>query len=226
MNSILLVEDDPALVKGLVYALEKEGFSVNIAINAAEGDKAFRKDAYDLILLDINLPDGNGVDLCSSWRSISRTPIIFLTACDDEVSIVMGLDCGGDDYVTKPFRINELISRIHAVLRRTSKREKETDHIRSADILLDRKSSRLWKNGSDLELTATEFRLVSLLLENRGSVVTRQRLMERIWDRDEHYVDGNTLSVYIRRLREKLEEASEDRQYIETVRGMGYRWIV
>jgi len=223
MAKILLVEDDISLIQGLEYALVKEGFSVETAVNADEGMKIAGSESFDLLLLDVNLPDRSGFELCRELRQQSPVPVIFLTACDEEYNVVRGLDQGGDDYITKPFRINELMSRINAVLRRTAG-VREESVIRSGDISLDRRTARLTRKGENLDLTATEIRLVGALMSNQGCVVTREKLMEQLWDREEHYVDSNTLSVYIRRLREKLEEDAGNPRYIETVRGLGYRW--
>lgn len=224
MAKILLVEDDISLVQGLEYALLKEEFTVETALCCDTGEKAALSGAFDLFILDVNLPDGSGFDLCRSIRRTLKTPVIFLTACDEEYNVVQGLDLGGDDYVTKPFRINELVSRIHAVLRRTGGKSGDEIVIRSGEILLDRKSSRLLRKGKDLTLTATEIRLVGALMSNRGNIVTRDRLLEQLWDSDDHFVDSNTLSVYIRRLREKIEDDPGNPRHIETIRGLGYRW--
>jgi len=223
MAKILLVEDDISLIQGLEYALVKEGFSVGRARNAEEGMNMASCQSFDLLLLDVNLPDRSGFELCRELRQRTSVPVIFLTACDEEYNIVRGLDQGGDDYITKPFRVNELISRINAVLRRTTGVREETV-IRSGDIFLDCRAARLTRKGENLDLTATEIRLVGVLMSQEGRVVTRAKLMEQLWDRDEHYVDSNTLSVYIRRLREKLEDDAGNPRHIETVRGLGYRW--
>lgn len=225
MSTILIVEDDAALSKGLVYALEKEGFRTITADTVQEALRQWGENSVDLALLDMSLPDGSGFDLCSRIRSSSSIPIVFLTARDEEVNVVMGLDIGADDYVTKPFRLKELVSRIRAVLRR---RQTNLDTmpgiVRSGDICLFLAEQRATKAGQELALTPTEYRLLVLFMQNPLKVLSRSRILERLWDVDDKYIDGNTLAVHIRRLREKIENDASMPEYIVTVRTLGYKW--
>lgn len=197
MARIILTEDDENLAHGLNYALKKEGYEVFTAGSVKEANELFRTADADLIILDVNLPDGNGFDLCRSIRSEGcGIPVIFLTACDDELNVVMGLDLGGDDYITKPFKIAELLSRIRAVLRRTA----STD-------------------DNNPELTKIEQQLFSMLRKNKNQILTRAQILDHLWDNKGEFVDDNTLSVHISRLREKIGA-----EHVQTVRGVGYQW--
>ncbi len=221
--NILLVEDDANLALGVEYALKNEGYSVSIASNVSKA-KELLGQSYDLALLDVMLPDGTGYDICRLIRRQSSMPVIFLTACDEEVNIVMGLDLGGDDYITKPFRIRELVSRIKAVLRRTGQAGEDGGRLMSAGLAVNTLESRVQKEGQDLALTSLEYRLLLALMGNPHQVLGRSRLLETIWDIDGEFVDDNALSVYIRRLREKLEAGQGEPPPIVTVRGVGYKW--
>jgi two-component system, OmpR family, response regulator RegX3 len=218
---ILLVEDDSNLALGLEYALQGEGFIVTVANTAAQAMLCLQQ-PHDLALLDITLPDGNGYDLCRHIRRQGDMPVIFLTACDDEVNVVMGLDIGGDDYITKPFRIKELLSRIRAVLRRRGRSE-EGSTLVSGDIAVHMLECRAQKMGMDIPLTALEYKLLLALLSNPRQALSRSRLLQSLWDVDGEFVDDNALSVYVRRLREKLDEPGQP-GCIATVRGIGYKW--
>lgn len=225
MKNILLVEDDASLVIGIKYALENEGFLVDTADSLKKAREFTKHKTYDLILLDIMLPDGNGYDLCSEIRSSSNVPIIFLTARDEEVNIVMGLDMGGDDYITKPFRVRELISRIKAVLRRNvGNNTNKANIIVSGDIKVDMLNGNAYIKDAEVSLTATEYKLLLKLVTNPGRILRRRELLENLWDSGGEFVDDNTLSVYIKRLREKIGDGSGNKSYIKTVRGVGYRW--
>lgn len=214
-TKLLIVEDDNYLQDGLCELLRREGYSVDCAGTCQEARRFAAETTYCLIILDIMLPDGNGLDLCASWRSAGKdTPILFLTARDDEIQIVRGLDAGGDDYVTKPFRLLELLSRIRAQLRRNLPLVYNKDGLR-IDL---QKRSVIYKN-EPLFLTPTEFQLLSVLIRNAGNVLTRRLLLQTIWDDGGLYIDDNTLSVHISRLREKIGGT-----YIKTVRGVGYQW--
>lgn len=172
------------------------------------------------------LPDGSGYDFCREIRKESEVPIIFMTACDEEVNVVLGLDMGGDDYVTKPIRVKELISRINAVLRRkgiTNTKSSE-EIIKTGNILIEPLKYKVYKNGLNIDLTAIEYKLLLILIKNKGNAIERVTLLEKLWDVDGNFVDGNSLTVYIKRLREKIEDDIKNPQYIETVRGIGYRW--
>ncbi len=214
-NKILVVEDDLFLRDGLCEMLKKDGYNVVTAENCRIARKLFAEEKPNLLILDVMLPDGNGFDLCSYFRSLNgNIPILFLTACDDEVQIVRGLDAGADDYVTKPFKLLEFLSRIRALLRRIKSTVYSSD-----DISLDMSNMTVKKQGETLLLTPTEFQILSTLLRNSGVIVTRTILLENIWDSDGSFVDDNTLSVHISRLREKIGA-----EHIVTVRGIGYRW--
>ncbi len=213
---ILLVEDDVYLREGLEELLTKEGYEPISAKNCAEAKALFKEETFDLIILDVMLPDGSGLDLCSFIRSTgAAVPLLFLTACDEEFQIVRGLDAGADDYVTKPFRLLELLSRIRALLRRKT----ATTTYQFGDIILDTANMTVKKGGENLFLTPTEYQILSTLVQNNGVIVTRASLLQRIWDSDGNFIDDNTLSVHISRLRDKIGA-----EHIATVRGTGYRW--
>lgn len=225
LKNILLVEDDMALAIGMDYTLKQEKFNVIKVRNLKEAKEKFNN-KIDLILLDVMLPDGTGYDFCSEIRKESDVPIIFITACDEEANIVLGLEIGGDDYITKPIRIKEMIARINAVLRRktTIKKDVEGKVIVSGDIVLDILKIKVFKNNEEIILTPAEYKLLIILIKSKNNVVTRGVLLEKIWDVDGEFVDSNTVNVYIKRLREKIENDSKNPLYIETVRGVGYRW--
>lgn len=225
MIKILLVEDDATLAMGIEYSLKSEGYDVDISSTVSKGKDLVDKIEYDLIILDIGLPDGDGFELCKYIREDKATPIIFLTAQDEEVSIVMGLEIGGDDYITKPFRIRELISRIKAVLRRTEG-TKGKNVLISGDIKLNLMEYKVYNKDELVQLTPSEYKLLSILMNNSDKVLSRTVMLEKLWDIDGEFVDDNSLSVYIRRLREKIEEDSSNPIYIKTIRGIGYRWNV
>ncbi|MPQ44803.1 response regulator transcription factor [Clostridium tarantellae] len=227
MKNILLVEDDRAVALAVIYSLKKEGFNVCHATNLKLARTMFN-DKVDLILLDLMLPDGDGYELCTEIREKgNEVPIIFMTACDEESNIVLGLDLGADDYVTKPVKIRELVSRINAVLRRRSIKttNKEYENILISDgIELDNAAHTVKKNGKEVSLTLSEFKLLLMLMENYPNVLGRNLILEKLWDVDGDFIDANTLSVYIKRLREKIEEDSKNPILIATVRSVGYKW--
>ncbi|WP_350343356.1 response regulator transcription factor [Proteinivorax tanatarense] len=222
MSNVLLVEDDTTLAEGIRHALEREMFQVYIASDLAEARKAFDEECFDLILLDVMLPDGSGYDYCKEIRGKSSIPIIFLTACDEEVNVVLGLDIGGDDYIAKPFRVRELVSRIKAVLRRKS--EDESTSVKFGSLEVDLIKGSISKHGEKIELTPIEWRLVKIFINNSNQVLTRTVILDKLWDQSGEFVDDNTLSVYIRRIRGKLEDRPSEPEYIQTVRGVGYKW--
>lgn len=230
MNRILLLEDDLSLIDGLKYTLEKNGFSLDIARTVEQAFACLRSpESYDLLLLDVALPDGTGWEVCSRVRAGGNpVPIIFLTAADEEVHIIRGLDSGGDDYITKPFKLGELVSRIRALLRRAgmaqSSQPQEAACLQCGDLLIDYTHAQASLQGHILDLTAVEYRLLCLLARNAGQIVPRSRILEELWDQDSHFVDDNTLSVYIRRLREKTESDPSHPVHLITIRGFGYRW--
>jgi DNA-binding response OmpR family regulator len=226
MNHILLVEDDLSIIDGLEFSLRKNGFDVDIARTVKEAFLALNDKTYDLLILDLALPDGSGFEICKKVRQSSHVPIIFLTASDEEVNIVMGLDMGGDDYITKPFKLNELISRTNALLRR-SKLSKGAQHeIASNGIRVKLLENRVWKDNREIELTASEYRLLCLLMQHPNSILTRGTILARLWDHNGNFIDDNTLSVYVRRLREKIEDDPDNPLFLLTARGLGYRWNV
>lgn len=221
---VLLVEDDANLAIGIEYALKSEGFDVTKAASCAEARRLINC-GTDFVLLDVMLPDGTGYDLLKEIRKAGRTPVIFLTACDEEVNIIMGLDAGADDYITKPIRVRELISRIRAVLRRQGGGNSTgTDRLVSGGVEVNVLGSRVSKDSSDIQLTALEYRLLLALMNHPGQTLPRPKLLEILWDVDGEFVDDNALSVYIRRLREKVELNPDDPALIKTVRGIGYKW--
>ena len=227
MSKILLLEDDISLVDGLKYSLKKNGFEVEIVRTVAEAVNSTEDiGKYDLLILDVTLPDGTGFDVCEAVRRRGQqVPIIFLTAADEEVNIIRGLDSGGDDYITKPFSIGELCSRIRALLRRAGVvGQTETTSIECGDITIDLLGSRALLNGKNLELTSAEYRLLCLLVRNVNRTVTRDIILSELWDEAGNFVDNNTLSVYVRRLREKVEADPSHPQHLITVRGFGYQW--
>lgn len=213
---ILIVEDDATIRSGLKYCLEYENFEV---VEAIGNDCLEKLDNVSLILLDINLPDTNGFDLFKKIKEIKNIPIIFLTANDLEPSIVMGLDMGADDYVTKPFKTRELISRIKNVLRRNN----NYDVIKIKNITINLKQAKVFKNGKDVNLTALEYKILLTLALNPNQVFTREKILADIWDANEEYVYDNTLTVYIKRIREKIEDDVANPKIIKTVRGIGYK---
>ncbi|SHI07043.1 DNA-binding response regulator, OmpR family, contains REC and winged-helix (wHTH) domain [Clostridium collagenovorans DSM 3089] len=221
-----MVEDDRAVALAVIYSLKKEGFNIEHAINLKVA-RTLIKDDIDIILLDLMLPDGDGYELCSEIReSGSNVPIIFMTACDEEANIVTGLDLGADDYVTKPVKIKELVSRINAVLRRKGKEVKEIEIsiMKSENIELDKGAHIVKNHGEDIYLTLNEFKLLQMFMENYPNVLTRNIILEKLWDAEGNFIDDNALSVYIKRLREKIEKDSKNPQFIVTVRGVGYKW--
>ena len=228
MQKVLLLEDDASLIDGLEYSLKKKNFSVDTARSLAEARTLLSSVSYTLLLLDVTLPDGNGFDLCEEIRKNGNAvPIIFLTASDEEFHVIRGLDSGGDDYITKPFRLGELFSRIRALLRRSGSKNipgEDSSVLTSGNISIDLLTSRVTLYGQPLELTSAEYRLLCLLVRNAGLVVTRSMILDELWDGAGHFVDDNTLSVYIRRLREKIEKNPSRPELLTTVRGFGYRW--
>lgn len=223
-KNLLLLEDDQSLIDGLVYVLMKEGYAVDVATTVAQAHALLAQKTYALLLLDMTLPDGNGLSVCESVRTAgSIVTIIFLTAMDEEVQVIRALDGGGDDYITKPFKLGELCSRIRAQLRRSAMQEPRTaETLVSGDVRID--GARAYLGGQALDLTATELRLLACFLRNKGQVLTRQMLLEQLWDDHGSFVDDNTLSVYMRRLREKIEQDPSHPQHLCTVRGLGYEW--
>lgn len=220
MVSILLIEDDPSVRENLADFLTNEGFSVISAEGQTAAFKQLEGKEVDLILLDISLADGNGFSICSEIKSKMDVPVIFLTASGDEFSVVTAFDIGADDYISKPFRPRELVSRIKNALRR---RKKSSPVIEIDDIKIDTDRAAVSKGGSELFLSALEYRLLLILANNRGTVLSRVRLLDELWDVDGDFVNDNTLTVYIKRLRDKIEANPQNPNIIKTIRGIGYR---
>lgn len=226
MKKILLVEDDLSLIEGLKFSLVKEGFEVTVTRTVKETKSLFDRERYHLIILDLMLPDGSGFDICKAVRLVSEIPIIFLTASDEEVNIVMGLDIGGDDYITKPFKLNELIARINAALRRSAVLREDKTELSSNGITIKLLEGSVQKNGRNIELTAAEYKLLCLFMQNPRIILTKEQIIQKLWDCRESFVDDNTLAVYISRLREKIEDNAKQPAMLITVRGMGYKWNI
>ncbi len=221
MAKILIVEDEETIRVGLKYYLEAESFDIQEASCSKEAIDSIKQNSFDIVLLDINLPDEDGYQTFQKIKQLKDIPIIFLTANDMEISIVRGLDMGADDYITKPFKARELVSRIKNVLRRNSKENSSVITIR--DIKIDMKQAKVFKNGVDVMLTALEYKILLILALNPNVVFSREKILADIWDVNEAYVNDNTLTVYVKRIREKIEDNPNDPKIIETVRGVGYK---
>ena len=217
MKNILLVEDNDTIIMGLKYSLEQENFKVISAQNVLEFNEKIDKNDIDLVLLDVSLPDGNGFEICREIKSKKDIPVIFLTAQDEETSVVLGLDLGADDYIVKPFRTRELISRINSVLRRYG--HNESNLIQYKNIKIDTSSAKVYKDNEEIIFTSLEYKILLMLFSNQNKLISREQLLEKIWDIAGNFVNDNTLTVYIKRIREKLG----DEIIIKTVRGLGYR---
>ena len=226
MSNILLLEDDLSLINGLSFALRKGGYGLEVARTIKEVDTVWAEGKYDLLILDVSLPDGSGFEICEKVRQTSKVPIIFLTASDEEVNIIMGLDMGGDDYITKPFKLGVLLSRINALLRRAGDFSQTDTEIQSNGLKAVLTQGKVYKNGELLDLTAGEYKLLCLFMQNPGTVLSKEQILENLWDNEGNYIDNNTLNVYIRRLRTKVEDNPSDPQMILTVRRMGYKWNI
>lgn len=218
---IFLLEDDDAIAMGLSYSLENEGYTVTVAKSVSQALEIINKKNFSMYLLDLTLPDGSGYSVCKRIKEIGDFPVIFLTAYDDEVNVVMGFELGADDYITKPFRLKELLVRIKSVFRRYNN-DSDDGKIKVKDLVVNTNEAKVYKNGNEIVLTAMEYRLLLILLNNRGCVLSRTQLLENIWDVAGDFVEDNTLTVYIKRLRDKIEENPTDPKYIKTIRGLGY----
>ena len=220
MSKILLVEDDQRIVSSLSDYLGNEGCKIESASGQKEAIEKLDNDQYDIALVDIQLSNGNGFSVCSAIKERGTMPVIFLTASDDEYSVVAGLDMGADDYISKPFRPRELLSRINSVLRRT----KNTQNIISYhDLVVDTNQATVVKNGTEILLSAMEYKLLLVFLRNKGIVLSRRRLLELLWDTTGEFINDNTLTVYMKRLRDKIETNPQEPEIIITVRGLGYK---
>lgn len=218
---ILLIEDNHSIIKSLEYSLTENGFEITSKATAQEGMAEIDKNIYDLILLDISLPDGNGFSICEYIKKNKDIPVIFLTARDEESNVVLGLDLGADDYIIKPFRTRELISRINTVMRRYSK--EEGNLIKIKNITIDNNTKKVLKDGREIIFTSLEYKILYMLCNNINSVITREQILEKIWDIVGNFVNDNTLTVYIKRIREKIEDDVQNPDIIKTVRGIGYK---
>lgn len=224
MKRIFFVEDDLSLINGLSFAIKKQGYEIDVARTSLEAEQLWMNGKYDLVILDVSLPDGSGYDICQKIRKVSKVPIMFLTAADEETDIIMGLDIGGDDYITKPFKLAVFLSRVNALLRRSENFNQMETELSSNGITIQRLKGEVYKNGKQIDLTASEYKLLCLFMENPDMILSPEQILSRLWDCDEKYIDTNTLTVYIRRLRKKIEDDPADPHSIVTVRGMGYKW--
>ena len=220
MEKLLLVEDDGQIVENLCGLLQAEGFMIQAATSRRKALECLKRERYDLLLLDVSLPDGSGFALCAEVKREYQLPVIFLTASGDEYSVVAGLDMGADDYIAKPFRPRELISRIRSVLRRC---QKEQRLFSCGPLQVNPAAAVVTRQQKEVFLSALEYRLLLLLIQNQGQILTRNQLLEEIWDASGEYVNDNTLSVYMKRLREKIEENPQEPRLLHTIRGIGYR---
>ena len=219
--NIFLLEDDDAINIGLKYSLENEGYQVTTARTVKDATRMIAESVFSFYILDLTLPDGSGYEVCKKIKSMGDYPVIFLTVLDDEVNVVMGLDLGADDYITKPFRVKELLARMKSVLRRYNN-ETVDGIIRYRDLEVNTNTGKVYKGKEETPLTAMEYRLLLILLNNKGIVLSRNNLLENIWDVDGNFVNDNTLTVYVKRLRNKIEDDPMSPVYIKTVRGKGY----
>lgn len=219
--NIFVLEDDVAIGMGLSYSLENEGYKVTLAKSIDEAEKIINEEKFGLYLLDLALPDGSGYEICKKVKAQGDLPVIFLTAFDDEINVVTGLELGADDYISKPFRVRELLARIKNVLRRCNNENAEGKVI-IGDMVVNTAEAKVTIKNEEIILTAMEYRLLLSFINNRGRVLSRQQLLEDIWDVDGDFVNDNTLTVYIKRLRDKIEKDANNPELIKTVRGMGY----
>lgn len=226
MSKILLLEDDLSLINGLSFAFRKQGFELAVVRTLKEANELWGEGKYDLLVLDVSLPDGTGYEFCKKVRQVSKVPIIFLTASDEEMNIIMGLDIGGDDYITKPFKLGVLVSRINALLRRAKDFNSTDTELQSNGIKVHMLQGQVFKNEKLIDLTAAEYKLLCLFMKNPNVVLTKEQILDKLWDCEGNYIDSSTLTVYMRRLRMKIEDNPSEPQMLLTVRRMGYKWNV
>ena len=226
MSKILLLEDDLSLINGLSFAFRKQGFELAVVRTLKEANELWGEGKYDLLVLDVSLPDGTGYEFCKKVRQVSKVPIIFLTASDEEMTIIMGLDIGGDDYITKPFKLGVLVSRINALLRRAKGFNSTDTELQSNGIKVLMLQGQVFKNEKLIDLTAAEYKLLCLFMKNPNVVLTKEQILDKLWDCEGNYIDSSTLTVYMRRLRMKIEDNPSEPQMLLTVRRMGYKWNV
>ena len=226
MSKILLLEDDLSLINGLSFAFRNQGFELAVVRTLKEANELWGEGKYDLLVLDVSLPDGTGFEFCKKVRQVSKVPIIFLTASDEEMNIIMGLDIGGDDYITKPFKLGVLVSRINALLRRAKDFNSTDTELQSNGIKVLLLQGQVFKNEKLIDLTAAEYKLLCLFMKNPNVVLTKEQILDKLWDCEGNYIDSSTLTVYMRRLRMKIEDNPSEPQMLLTVRRMGYKWNV
>ena len=226
MSKILLLEDDLSLINGLSFAFRKQGFELAVVRTLKEANELWGEGKYDLLVLDVSLPDGTGYEFCKKVRQVSKVPIIFLTASDEEMNIIMGLDIGGDDYITKPFKLGVLVSRINALLRRAKGFNSTDTELQSNGIKVLMLQGQVFKSEKLIDLTAAEYKLLCLFMKNPNVVLTKEQILDKLWDCEGNYIDSSTLTVYMRRLRMKIEDNPSEPQMLLTVRRMGYKWNV
>lgn len=225
MNKILIVEDDDTIALGCEYSLKKEGYEIHVAKNCASAKNLISKNGFDCLILDLGLPDGNGFEICEYAKSFNNPAVIFLTARDNESDIVFGLDMGGDDYITKPFGLKEFISRVNAVMRRKNLHPDQEKIIQFGDLKIYSLKGKVYKKNQEIFLSAMEYRLLLTMATKKGEILKREELLDSIWDIGGDFINDNTLTVYIKRLREKIEDDPQNPKLIETIRGIGYRGI-
>lgn len=222
MIQILIIEDDRHIGEGLQFLLESEGYCAELAMSVSEGREKLEKGKTQLLILDVNLPDGSGFEFFQKIQS-KKIPVIFLTALDEEKNIVKGFNLGADEYITKPFRPRELVSRVKNVIRLMGIEDSRKQELIIGNVSIHLEEKVAYKNGKQLELTALEYKVLLLFFENRGRILTRNQILSHIWDDSGNFVNDNTLTVYIKRLREKIEDNPYEPDIIKTVRGMGYK---
>ena len=220
-RKVLVVDDEKLIVKGIRFSLEQDGMEVDCAYDGEEAVEKAKENKYDIILLDLMLPKMDGLEVCQQIREFSNVPIVMLTAKGEDMDKILGLEYGADDYITKPFRLKELLVRIKSVFRRYNN-DSGDGKIKVKDLVVNTNEAKVYKNGNEIVLTAMEYRLLLILLNNRGCVLSRTQLLENIWDVAGDFVEDNTLTVYIKRLRDKIEENPTEPEYIKTIRGLGY----
>lgn len=226
MKSILLLEDNESLSRGISFKLKKEGYNVYTSATVKEAYEIYYNNTIDLIISDIGLLDGSGLDFCEKIRKESNVIIIFLSALDQETDIVTGYDIGADDYITKPFSLMVLISKVNAFMRRVNDNETSNECYSSGDITLNLDELKVLKKDQELELTKIEFKILRHLMLNSRQIISREQLFQAVWENEGNFIENNTLAVNIRRLREKIEDAPSKPEYIKNVRGIGYIWSV
>ena len=214
------------MINGLSFAFRKQGFELTVVRTLKEANELWGEGKYDLLVLDVSLPDGTGYEFCKKVRQVSKVPIIFLTASDEEMNIIMGLDIGGDDYITKPFKLGVLVSRINALLRRAKDFNSTDTELQSNGIKVLLLQGQVFKNEKLIDLTAAEYKLLCLFMKNPNVVLTKEQILDKLWDCEGNYIDSSTLTVYMRRLRMKIEDNPSEPQMLLTVRRMGYKWNV